>query len=202
MTLTPLKFPDRSLPRITYTDVVYDPNPELFLEKGPQEAEFDNIDEFLDRREEWIKETRRIVQPEPKQFEAPLLRKPEETVELKRDYGERGLQVIVKLANIELTPEKPEYEGGKWHVEGQLVRLLFHFSREFMRLFLVERAHLRVGNLLLRQPQCDAKFPRFSPAVGPRRRQGRGLYTPRRRMAGRDFWVYKPGSSCPTRRFN
>jgi len=37
-----------------------------------------------------------------------------------RDYGHRGLQVIVKLANIELTPEKPEYEGGTWHVEGQL----------------------------------------------------------------------------------
>ena len=30
----------------------------------------------------------------------------------------RTLQVIVKLANIMLTPEKPEYPGGKWHVEG------------------------------------------------------------------------------------
>jgi hypothetical protein len=38
-----------------------------------------------------------------------------------RDYKERGLQVIVKLANIHLTPEKPEYGGGAWHVEGQLV---------------------------------------------------------------------------------
>lgn len=28
------------------------------------------------------------------------------------------LQVIVKLANIVLTPEKPDYPGGKWHVEG------------------------------------------------------------------------------------
>ena len=32
----------------------------------------------------------------------------------------RPLQVIVKLANIILTPEKPEYPGGKWHVEGLL----------------------------------------------------------------------------------
>ena len=46
---------------------------------------------------------------------------PEMTVDLKRDYGNRGLQIIVKLANIELTPEKPNYEGGTWHVEGQLV---------------------------------------------------------------------------------
>ena len=45
----------------------------------------------------------------------------EKSVDLKRDYGHRGLQVIVKLANIELTPEMPEYEGGTWHVEGQLV---------------------------------------------------------------------------------
>jgi hypothetical protein len=47
--------------------------------------------------------------------------KPEKTVDLKRDYAHRGLQVIVKLANIELTPENPEYQGGTWHVEGQLV---------------------------------------------------------------------------------
>ena len=33
---------------------------------------------------------------------------------------DRTLQVIVKLANIVLTPEKPEYPGGKWHVEGSL----------------------------------------------------------------------------------
>ncbi|CDO72662.1 hypothetical protein BN946_scf184985.g81 [Trametes cinnabarina] len=30
----------------------------------------------------------------------------------------RTLQVIVKLANIVLTPEKPRYPGGSWHVEG------------------------------------------------------------------------------------
>lgn len=30
----------------------------------------------------------------------------------------RPLQVIVKLANIELTPENSWYEGGTWHVEG------------------------------------------------------------------------------------
>ena len=30
------------------------------------------------------------------------------------------LQVIVKLASIELTPEKPSYGGGSWHVEGMV----------------------------------------------------------------------------------
>jgi hypothetical protein len=32
----------------------------------------------------------------------------------------RQLQVIVKLANIELTPENPSYEGGQWHMEGMM----------------------------------------------------------------------------------
>ncbi|KAH8656354.1 hypothetical protein BGZ61DRAFT_570708 [Ilyonectria robusta] len=34
--------------------------------------------------------------------------------------GASRIQVIVKLANIHLTPEKPYYRGGSWHVEGQL----------------------------------------------------------------------------------
>lgn len=29
------------------------------------------------------------------------------------------VQVIVKLANIQLTPEQPKYTGGSWHVEGE-----------------------------------------------------------------------------------
>ncbi|KAL2915113.1 hypothetical protein HK105_205437 [Polyrhizophydium stewartii] len=32
----------------------------------------------------------------------------------------RNLQVIVKLANIHLTPEKPRYDGGSWHIEGTI----------------------------------------------------------------------------------
>jgi hypothetical protein len=28
------------------------------------------------------------------------------------------MQCIIKLSNIVLNPEKPEYPGGKWHVEG------------------------------------------------------------------------------------
>ncbi|KAA8644087.1 DUF4246 domain-containing protein [Aspergillus tanneri] len=35
-------------------------------------------------------------------------------------FAQKGLQVIFKLANIELAPEKPDYEGGIWHVEGQM----------------------------------------------------------------------------------
>jgi hypothetical protein len=34
--------------------------------------------------------------------------------------GKQRVQVIAKLANIHLTLEKPEYEGGSWHIEGQM----------------------------------------------------------------------------------
>ena len=45
--------------------------------------------------------------------------------DLRTVYGDEGLQVIVKLANIHLTPEKPEYKGGNWHaMEGLMVSSL------------------------------------------------------------------------------
>lgn len=45
-------------------------------------------------------------------YEAP--EPPSEVIDL---TGKR-LQVIVKLANIVLTPENPSYPGGSWHIEG------------------------------------------------------------------------------------
>jgi hypothetical protein len=39
---------------------------------------------------------------------------------LQDTFRKQGLQVIVKLASIELTPEKPAYQGGSWHLEGMV----------------------------------------------------------------------------------
>ncbi|KAG9253387.1 uncharacterized protein F5Z01DRAFT_675294 [Emericellopsis atlantica] len=36
------------------------------------------------------------------------------------EKGASRIQVIVKLANIHLTPDSPSYPGGTWHTEGQL----------------------------------------------------------------------------------
>jgi hypothetical protein len=60
-----------------------------------------------------------IEQPEPDVFKPPT--EPDPIINLKEEYTKNGLQIIVKLANIHLTPENPSYEGGSWHVEGQLV---------------------------------------------------------------------------------
>ncbi|KAI1335695.1 hypothetical protein F5Y15DRAFT_408961 [Xylariaceae sp. FL0016] len=35
-------------------------------------------------------------------------------------FRESGLQVIIKMASIELTPQKPDFPVGGWHVEGQM----------------------------------------------------------------------------------
>ena len=70
-------------------------------------------------------------QPEPDVFDPPT--EPDSTIDLKKEYAESGLQIIVKLENIHLTPENPTYEGGSWHVEGQRVSFayLYHFRAKF-----------------------------------------------------------------------
>ncbi|KAF6763605.1 hypothetical protein DFP72DRAFT_986495 [Ephemerocybe angulata] len=60
---------------------------------------------------------RAVVLPEPKEFE-PLKVSP--TPLCLKTFRPKPLQIIVKLANIILAPEKPEYEGGTWHVEGKM----------------------------------------------------------------------------------
>jgi hypothetical protein len=114
--------------RITVDYVEYDPDQDLMsLPDRPQREDDEDDDLYEDRIWQWELVTRRVIQPDAGQFHPPTVPdnlrdeffepgtdvlKAEKTVDLRRDYGHRGLQVIVKLANIELTPDKPEYEGG------------------------------------------------------------------------------------------
>jgi hypothetical protein len=136
MTLTPVKSGSRYC-RIQYTACEYDPDPyDIPEDQQPQQMTDEDEDDFWERREEWEQSIRRVVQPEPGKFEPPSASfhlgdedaeadrkrvRPKMSVDLFRDYGSTGLQVIVKLANIHLTPDDPEYGGGAWHVEGQMV---------------------------------------------------------------------------------
>ena len=140
MTLTPLKthytspiFGDVTteylrFERIAVKCIEYDPDQNLLsYPDRPQQGDDEDEDEYEDRLWQWEHATRRVLQPDAGEFHPPTvpdayrdeffqpgtdILKPEKSVDLKRDYGDRGLQVIVKLANIELTPDKPEYEGG------------------------------------------------------------------------------------------
>ncbi|MFE8992842.1 DUF4246 domain-containing protein [Streptomyces collinus] len=61
-------------------------------------------------------ENRRPVLPDAPVFTPP--ERPDASARV--DLRGRRLQVIVKLATLHLTPDKPEYRGGSWHVEGML----------------------------------------------------------------------------------
>ncbi|CAG9982962.1 unnamed protein product [Clonostachys byssicola] len=60
---------------------------------------------------------RQPVQPQPLKFGAWKYG-PSQGESLRERFD--GLQIIVKMASIELTPEKPEFPVGGWHVEGQM----------------------------------------------------------------------------------
>lgn len=77
--------------------------------------------EHLRRDEEWFEKTHLKGRPDPKQDESQLVKiKPDDVKTSGWFNNASRVQVIVKLANIHLTPEKPTYDGGSWHVEGQL----------------------------------------------------------------------------------
>ncbi|WP_225729906.1 MULTISPECIES: DUF4246 domain-containing protein [unclassified Nocardia] len=97
------------------------PDAETWYDDAPDKpVEPDDDDEdaqlaYNDAMDEWW-DTRRPVVPDAPLFSPPAL--PDDSVRI--DLRGRGLQVIVKLANIHLTPDKPEYPGGAWHVEGMM----------------------------------------------------------------------------------
>ncbi|KAF2628312.1 hypothetical protein BU25DRAFT_420802 [Macroventuria anomochaeta] len=61
---------------------------------------------------------RKPVLPEPSFEEVNY--EPQAGERLVDKFHKSGLQVIVKMASIELTPEKPHFPQGSWHVEGQM----------------------------------------------------------------------------------
>ncbi|WP_395366532.1 DUF4246 domain-containing protein [Streptomyces sp. YH02] len=73
------------------------------------------LDAWEKAQDDWW-ENRRPVIPDAPAFTAPQVPDASDRVDLRG----RRLQVIVKLATIHLTPDKPEYQGGSWHVEGMM----------------------------------------------------------------------------------
>ncbi|KAF5656133.1 WD40 repeat 2 [Fusarium heterosporum] len=97
-------------------------------------------DEVKRRDLKWFSKTHPLLMPEPSAEWYPKIRA-EDVRE--RDFfkgilpetGTRRLQVIVKLANIHLTPDTPTYPGGSWHIEGQInehicATALFYYDNE------------------------------------------------------------------------
>ncbi|KAH2550301.1 hypothetical protein KXW97_008207 [Aspergillus fumigatus] len=74
----------------------------------------------------WEREKHRPVKsPETRPISLWLDRlRSEKPIDLQTTVRARGLQVIVKLADIKLTPETPRYIGTPWHFQWLLRRLL------------------------------------------------------------------------------
>ncbi|KAK2030999.1 hypothetical protein LX32DRAFT_614454 [Colletotrichum zoysiae] len=103
-------------------------------ENRPLEPDEDerNMDEYWDERRKnqpsltwqrdkiWFERTHPIKMPSVPEY-CPMRLQPKD-VNLEGGFLDDAdrIQVIVKLANIQLTPEKPTYDGGSWHIEGQL----------------------------------------------------------------------------------
>lgn len=71
---------------------------------------YEDEDELLDDRKKYLSKfpPEWKGEPETKHFDL-------------RDF--KKLKVIVKIASFELTPAKPNYPGGSWHVEGTATRI-------------------------------------------------------------------------------
>nr|WP_307613641.1 DUF4246 domain-containing protein [Nocardia caishijiensis] len=81
----------------------------------PEDDDDDAAEEaYEEAMEKWWEERRPTIP------DAPEFERPERDATRAVTLGGRRLQVIVKLANIHLTPDKPDYYGGSWHVEAML----------------------------------------------------------------------------------
>ncbi|KAF2670834.1 hypothetical protein BT63DRAFT_370700 [Microthyrium microscopicum] len=82
------------------------------------EDDYQSEEAWLDEsaiRWKWIR-MRKVLHPEPGiSFSYDQWKRGDTGNE---KFRKQGLQVIVKLSSIELSPEKPEYAGGNWHLEG------------------------------------------------------------------------------------
>ncbi|KAJ5889001.1 hypothetical protein N7495_009042 [Penicillium taxi] len=123
----------RTEPRIPYPDNPDDENKDNWIPSNPYECEDQVVDwedeklrrrgygydpEFDDETEKKWEYLRKPVIPELSFDEINYAPAPENR--LAQKFAQSGLQVIVKMASIELTPEKPDFPVGGWHVEGQL----------------------------------------------------------------------------------
>jgi hypothetical protein len=88
-------------------------------DNDPEDYDLWEDDEYTD----WYNDNKVLIQIEPQPFRSRqtwATQPDHQPVDLQKDFRDSGLQIIFKLANIHLTPEKSEYEGGSWHIEGAL----------------------------------------------------------------------------------
>ncbi|CAP99467.1 hypothetical protein EN45_006330 [Penicillium chrysogenum] len=133
-TLTPLKDMLHSRSRIEYHKAEYYPVPKDVAAQAPQMHPREAPSEFIERNERWRMENYRAIQPDATKFipwavppwlmdklpeDLPSAVRIERSVDINKDYKDRGLQVITRILGVDLTPDNPTFETD-WHVEGTM----------------------------------------------------------------------------------
>jgi hypothetical protein len=116
------------------------------LEDEGYDPEYDSSEEALNACK-W-KVIRKPKLPEP-EFE-DIAYAPKEGTRIIDRFRKTGLQIIVKLASIELTPEKPEFPNGSWHLEGQMNEHICGTA-----LYYLDSENITDNNLSFRMPTPD-----------------------------------------------
>ena len=121
---------------------------------------------FDDAERDWLMDNpdkRELSQPDPHKPFTPFAEQEEKhglhRRDISRDFPD-GLQVIFKLANIHLTPEKPRYDGSAWHVEGALnehicATALFYYDQDNIEASYLEFQHEIDGETMIMKPGQD-----------------------------------------------
>ncbi|KAK8017786.1 hypothetical protein PG993_014112 [Apiospora rasikravindrae] len=153
--------------------LVYD-GPDNMIGVSESDDEYDERLEMLEDSDEyrdWKEEHQVLIQREPHDYVPFKSAIPEghAHIDLRTRFADTGLQVIFKLANIHLTPEKPRYPGGTWHVEGALnehicaTALYYYDQSNITDSHLSFRQELNIEELVMMPEQhhyqsCEAYF--------------------------------------------
>ncbi|KAH6628146.1 hypothetical protein F5144DRAFT_654177 [Chaetomium tenue] len=115
--------------------------------KSAGEPSYDYLDngDPIELEKRWY-EIRRPVQVRPPAFSARKANYAVDTYsKLRTRFRHTGLQIIVKMTSIELTPENPEFSPGKWHVGGQMNERIVATALYYLDSENITDSHLEFG---------------------------------------------------------
>ena len=170
-TLGPVKLPNWGDPsvgvRIPYDTVDYDFDPPYGADGVPRGCPSMELGEerytYEDRVSQWLDEARILAVPDVGTFAGPPSHPPR--YPLREDFKDRGIQVVVKLTSIHLTPENSVfYHGDSWHPDGMMVGLFVFSAPEISLTIPIEPAHRRYCHLLLLKPEYHQRQNLISPS--------------------------------------
>ncbi|EPQ56986.1 hypothetical protein GLOTRDRAFT_120376 [Gloeophyllum trabeum ATCC 11539] len=130
-----------------------EPQQEAFKKKSPGPGENLNLNPlsaYYEAHYQWSCRRLPFI-PDPPPFSPP-----NQNQKAHFNLKGRTIQVIVKMANIMLTPENREYAGGSWHVEGMENERIVATG-----IYYYESANVTESKLGFRTALCDDMYLRY-----------------------------------------